>query len=51
MSSLQRGHGSGFASSMTSRVTSTPQLVQKRLPLNRGAKHEGQLTVASAEPQ
>ena len=51
MSSRQRGHFSGVASSETSRVASTPQWGQKRLPWKIGAKHDGQVTVASAHPQ
>jgi hypothetical protein len=30
---------------------SAPQREQNRLPLKAGAKHDGQVTVASAEPQ
>jgi hypothetical protein len=41
----------GEASSTSSRVASAPQRAQKRLPANIGAKQDGQVTVASAEPQ
>src|ERR1019366_4003758 len=49
--SEHRGQSSGAASSIASRVASAPQRAQNRLPTNIGAKHDGQVTVASAAPQ